>query len=60
MLMETLVACKRVFAWLGRFDPQFPMAEDTDWFARARDANIEMALLPDVLLHKRIPGRTPR
>jgi glycosyltransferase involved in cell wall biosynthesis len=30
MLMETLVACKRVFAWLGGFDLQFPMAEDTD------------------------------
>jgi glycosyltransferase involved in cell wall biosynthesis len=56
MLMETLVARKRVFARVGGFDPQFPISEDTDWFARARDANIEMALLPDVLLYKRIRG----
>jgi glycosyltransferase involved in cell wall biosynthesis len=56
MLMETLVARQRVFARVGGFDPQFAIAEDTDWFARARDANIEMALLPDVLLHKRIHG----
>jgi glycosyltransferase involved in cell wall biosynthesis len=56
MLMETLVARKRVFALVGGFDPDFPIGEDTDWFARARDANIEMALLPDVLLHRRIHG----
>jgi glycosyltransferase involved in cell wall biosynthesis len=56
MMMETLVARRRVFARVGEFDPDFPIAEDTDWFARARDANVEMALLPDVLLHKRIHG----
>jgi glycosyltransferase involved in cell wall biosynthesis len=56
MLMETMVARKGVFARVGSFDPEFPISEDTDWFARARDANIEMALLPDVLLHKRIHG----
>ena len=54
MLPETLVARKRVFTLVGGFDPEFSAAEDTDWFARARDAKIEMALLPDVLLHKRI------
>jgi len=54
MLMETMVARKCVFARVGGFDPEFPISEDTDWFARARDANIEMAILPDVLLRKRI------
>jgi glycosyltransferase involved in cell wall biosynthesis len=54
VLPETLVARKRIFALLGGFDPQFPVAWDTDWFARARDARVEMALLPDVLLYKRI------
>jgi glycosyltransferase involved in cell wall biosynthesis len=56
MMMETLVARKCVFALVGGFDPDFPIGEDTDWLARARDANIGMTLLPDVLLHKRIHG----
>ena len=53
-LMETLVARRRVFTSVGGFDPDFAIAEDTDWFARARDGDVKMALLPDVLLLKRI------
>jgi glycosyltransferase involved in cell wall biosynthesis len=56
MLMETLVARRRIFTLVGGFDPEFSIAEDTDWFARATDAKVEMALLPDVLVHKRIHG----
>jgi len=56
MLMETLVAHRRVFTSVGGFDPDFSTAEDTDWFARARDAGVKMALLPDLLLRKRIHG----
>jgi hypothetical protein len=33
------------------------VSEDTDWFARARDAGIPMAILPRVLLKKRVHSR---
>jgi glycosyltransferase involved in cell wall biosynthesis len=56
MMMETLIARKRVFPLVGGFDPEFSISEDADWFARAQDANIEMAVLPDVVLYKRIHG----
>lgn len=56
VLMETLVAHKRVFDIVGGFDPTYAVGEDTDWFARARDAGVQMALLPNVLLKKRIHG----
>jgi glycosyltransferase involved in cell wall biosynthesis len=57
VLMETLVARKRVFDLVGGFDPSYSVREDTDWFARARDAGVPMALLPQVLLRKRVHGR---
>ena len=57
MLMETLVARRRVFDLVGGFDPHYAVSEDTDWFARARDAGIPMAILPQVLLKKRVHGR---
>ena len=29
----------------------------SDWFFRAKDANVRMAILADVLLHKRVHGK---
>ena len=54
LVMEALMARKRVFEQVGPFDPSFPVSEDTDWFARARDAGVPMAVLPDVLVRKRV------
>jgi len=54
LIMETLVARRSIFDVVGRFDPSFPVSEDTDWFARATDAGVRMAILPDVLLLKRV------
>lgn len=53
-IMETLVARRRAFDRIGRFDPAFAAGEDTDWFARAKDAALPMALLPQTLVHKRV------
>ena len=53
-IMETLMARKSVFQQVGLFDPSFSVSEDTDWFARARDAGVPMAILPDVLVRKRV------
>jgi glycosyltransferase involved in cell wall biosynthesis len=56
LIMEALVARKSVFGQVGLFDPRFTVSEDTDWFARARDAGVPMAVLPEVLVRKRVHG----
>ena len=55
-IMETLVARKSLFDAIGRFDPGFAVGEDTDWFARAKDAGIVSAVLPQGLVRKRVRG----
>jgi len=55
-IMETLVARKQVFDKVGRFNTNLSTAEDVDWYARASDAGIPMAVIPAVLLNKRIHG----
>jgi glycosyltransferase involved in cell wall biosynthesis len=51
---ETMLARRSVFDRIGRFDPNLIVAEDVDWFSRASDQNISMAVIPQVLLHKRL------
>lgn len=53
-IMETLVARKPLFDVIGKFDPDLTISEDVDWFARASDANVPMAVIPKVLLLKRV------
>jgi glycosyltransferase involved in cell wall biosynthesis len=53
-VMETLVARKTVFEKVGFFDTSLTTAEDVDWFSRASDQNVAMAVLPQVLLNKRV------
>jgi glycosyltransferase involved in cell wall biosynthesis len=50
----TLLARRRVFAEVGLFHVAAPPAEGADWFARARDAGVAMAVLPHVLLEKHV------
>ena len=38
---------------VGWFDPNLRTAEDSDWFFRARDANLTIAVTPSVLLRRR-------
>lgn len=53
-VMETLVARRVLFAEMGLFDPTFSTAEDVDWFARAHDRQVPMAIVDAVLLYKRL------
>jgi glycosyltransferase involved in cell wall biosynthesis len=53
-IMETLVAKKSVFDRIGKFNPEYTVGEDVDWFARAKDAKILKAVIPKVLLYKYI------
>ena len=55
-IMETLVARPACFARVGLLDPEFDSASDTDWFARARDLDVPMAVLPETLVIKRVHG----
>ena len=53
-LLETLVTRKSIFALVGKFDSQFAVAPDIDWFARVNDHGISTAFVPEVLLYKGI------
>jgi glycosyltransferase involved in cell wall biosynthesis len=55
-MMETLVARRAVFDRVGRFDESFEIGEDADWYARAKDHGAVSAVVPDVLLRKRVHG----
>ena len=41
---------------LGGFDPTYRYAEDRDLFIRMREHGVEIAVLPEVVLHKRLHG----
>ena len=51
---SALVARRELFAILGGFDPEYAIGCDADWFTRARDAGIPTAVIPQVLLYKRL------
>lgn len=53
-IMETLVVRRSLFGVVGTFDPALSTAEDVDWFARVKDAAIATAVVPEVLLQKRV------
>lgn len=50
----TLVARRAVFERIGVFNTSYRHGNDSDWFFRAKDAGIPMAIMPEILLHKRI------
>lgn len=52
--METLVTRQSLFDVVGKFDTEYVVAEDVDWFARTIDCQIPMAVIPKVLLYKRV------
>jgi GT2 family glycosyltransferase len=49
----TMLARREVFQQVGAFNPDFALAFEVDWFARAQDAGVPSAV-EEVLLHKRI------
>jgi hypothetical protein len=53
-IMETLLVRKTVFDIVGKFNTVYAVAEDVDWFARAKDKKVAIAVIPEVLLAKRI------
>jgi glycosyltransferase involved in cell wall biosynthesis len=54
--LVTAMIRRRVLEELGGFDPSYTYAEDRDLFIRMREHGVEIAVLPDVVLHKRLHG----
>jgi glycosyltransferase involved in cell wall biosynthesis len=53
-LMTTIVVRKELFERVGPFDPSYEVGEDTDWLARALDAGVRTAKVPDIVLYRLI------
>ncbi|HTY45071.1 MAG TPA: glycosyltransferase family A protein [Patescibacteria group bacterium] len=53
-LPGTLVARKYLFEKVGMFDPAYEASSDSDWFFRANDCGVKKAVMPKVLLLKRV------
>lgn len=53
-VLGTLVVRRTVFEQVGKFATGYSAANDSDWFFRAKAAGIPMAVVPELLLLKRI------
>jgi glycosyltransferase involved in cell wall biosynthesis len=51
---STLVVRKTAFEKVGRFDPVYTMGSDSDWFFRAKNCGVSIAVLPETFVHRRI------
>jgi glycosyltransferase involved in cell wall biosynthesis len=54
--LVTAMVRRRVLEDLGGFDATYRYAEDRDLFIRMREHGVEIAVRPDVVLHKRLHG----
>jgi len=55
-VLGTLVVRRAMFETVGNFATGYTAANDSDWFFRAKAARIPMAVVPELLLLKRIHG----
>ena len=53
-VMEALLARRALFDAVGGLRADVSPADDVDWFARVQDAGHEVAVVPEVLLRKRV------
>ena len=54
VLMETLMVRPELFRKVGWFDPSFEVGEDTDWYARVKDAGVTIGVMPETFTMKRV------
>ena len=50
----TMLARREVFARVGTFDVTLKHGNDRDWFCRAAEHGVPMAMMPDVLVRRRL------
>ena len=55
-VLGTLVVRRTAFEAVGNFATSYSAANDSDWFFRAKAAGIPMAVVPELLLLKRLHG----
>ena len=55
-VLGTLVVRRTAFEQIGKFATGYSAASDGDWFFRAKASGIPMAVVPELLLLKRIHG----
>lgn len=55
-LTQCMLARRRAVERIGPFDSRMRTRADQDWFLRARELGLVEAILPDVLVHRRIHG----
>lgn len=53
-LPSALLAKRETFDQVGQFDPELLAGNDSDWFFRAADMELELIVLPDTLMDKRV------
>ena len=54
LLPGTMVVRREIFDRVGFFNAAYRLADDFDWFLRAKDAGVRMTVMPDIVLEKRI------
>jgi glycosyltransferase involved in cell wall biosynthesis len=52
--LPTLVTHRTIFDRVGVFNTDYITGSDVDWFARVKDAGISMAVVPEIVLFRRI------
>ncbi|BAQ63085.1 glycosyl transferase [Geminocystis sp. NIES-3708] len=50
----TLIMKKSLWERIGKFNPEFTIGCDTEWFTRVKDYHIPHSFIPQTLLYKRI------
>lgn len=53
-LPSSLIVRRKAFEIIGNFDESYRIADDSDWFLRARDAGVKLGIVEKNLLRKRI------
>lgn len=54
--LASMLVKRSTFDRVGNFDPQYKIGEFVDWYARARELGLVSALLPDIVLWRRLHG----
>lgn len=54
LVPSALLMPRTTWERVGPFDPAFGLSDDADWLIRAKDAGVTVAVVPDVLLFKRL------
>ena len=51
-----LLARRRTFERLGGFQESYRIAVDVDWFARLKDSGLDLGVVPELVIEKRVHG----